>query len=168
VDGQRPGGEDPDVLVADFPAVAVRAVQHVDAPPLGQSGDIGELVAGPGRDQDPARRHRPALDPDPEQVIIPFEGVDVAVEDLATVGLHLRAPCGVKDVGGRTVLGQEVVDVPSGRVARVTGIDQQHRAPRSQQCDRSSQPGGAATDHHDRIAVIGLIHSCRVHPRRFI
>jgi len=41
LDGQRPGGEDPDVLVADFPAVTVRAVQHVDSPSLGQSGDIG-------------------------------------------------------------------------------------------------------------------------------
>ncbi len=168
MDGQRPGGQDPDVLVADFPAVAVRAVQHVDAPSPGQPGNIGELVASPGRDQDPACGHRPALDLDPEQSTITVEGVNVAAEELPAVGLHLRAPRGVKDVGGRAVLGQEVVHVPGGRVARVAAIDEQDRPARSQQPDRSGQPGRAATDHHDVIAVIGLIHNCSVHPRRFI
>ena len=58
VHGQRPGGEDADRLVADLPAVAVRAVQHVAAPALGQPGHVGQLVDQPGGDQQPAGPHR--------------------------------------------------------------------------------------------------------------
>jgi len=87
MDRERPGGQNPDVLVADFPAVAVRAVQHVDTPTLGQAGDVGELVAGTCRDEDPARTHRPIPDLDSERTtsIYAVEGVDVAVEDLPSV-----------------------------------------------------------------------------------
>jgi drug/metabolite transporter, DME family len=71
VHGARPGGEDPDALVADFPPVAVRAVQDVDAPPLGQAGDVGELIVQPGRDEQPPRGYRPAAGLGPEQLAVP-------------------------------------------------------------------------------------------------
>ena len=48
------GGQHADRLVAHLPAVAVRAVQHVAAPPLGQPGHVGQLVDQPGRHQQPA------------------------------------------------------------------------------------------------------------------
>ena len=35
----------PDPLVPDLPAVTVRAVQHVDPPPGGQPGHVGQHVA---------------------------------------------------------------------------------------------------------------------------
>ena len=47
-------------LVADLPAVAVRAVQQVPAPSLPDAGDVGELVADAGRQQDAARGQRAA------------------------------------------------------------------------------------------------------------
>ena len=43
-------------LVADLPAVAVRAVQQVLAPPLADAGDVGELVADAGGDEDRGAR----------------------------------------------------------------------------------------------------------------
>ena len=43
---------------ADLPAVAVRAVQDVEPPPVGQPGHVGQLVAQAGGDQQPPRRHR--------------------------------------------------------------------------------------------------------------
>ena len=44
VAGHRGGAQDGDPLVADLPAVAVGAVQHVPAPPLGEPGHVGQLV----------------------------------------------------------------------------------------------------------------------------
>ena len=48
-------------LVADLVAVAVRAVQQVAAPPLADSGDVGEVVAQAGGDQDATGSQRPAV-----------------------------------------------------------------------------------------------------------
>ena len=57
----RPGGQDADPPVADLPAVAVRAVQHVAAPALGQAGHVGQLVDEPGGHQQPPRPHAAAV-----------------------------------------------------------------------------------------------------------
>jgi hypothetical protein len=51
VRGPWPGGQHADAPVADLPPVAVRAVQHVTTPPLGQPGHVGQLVDQPGRHQ---------------------------------------------------------------------------------------------------------------------
>ena len=53
------GAQHAERLVADLPAVAVRAVQEVPAPPLADAGDVGQLVADTGRDQDPPRASAP-------------------------------------------------------------------------------------------------------------
>lgn len=47
--------DDSDGVVTDFPAVAVRAVQHVPTPAFGQTGDVGQFVREAGGDQQPAR-----------------------------------------------------------------------------------------------------------------
>ena len=41
------------------------------------------------------------------------------------------------------------------RVARLPGVDHQHRAPRPGQRQRPAEPGGSAADHHH---VVGLVH----------
>jgi hypothetical protein len=99
VGGQRPGGEHPDAPVADLPAVAVRAVQHVDAPPVGQAGNVGQLVACPGGEQHAAGRGGPGADLDAEQVAVSFEGVGAAAGDLPAVGPHFGAPRGIEVPG---------------------------------------------------------------------
>ena len=55
--------QDAEGLVADLPAVAVRAVQQVPAPPLADAGDIGQLVAHPGGDEEAAGRQQRRLEP---------------------------------------------------------------------------------------------------------
>ncbi|GAA2877546.1 hypothetical protein GCM10020220_079090 [Nonomuraea rubra] len=61
VHGQRAGGHDADGLVADLPAVAVRAVQHLAAPPPGQPRHRRQLVDQAGGHQQPGRLHRGAV-----------------------------------------------------------------------------------------------------------
>ncbi len=54
LDGVGRAAEHAEPLVADLVAVAVGAVQQVAAPALADAGDVGELVAEPGGDQDAA------------------------------------------------------------------------------------------------------------------
>jgi len=46
VAAERPGHQDAEALAADFPAVAVRAVQHAAAPPLANTGMSGSSSGG--------------------------------------------------------------------------------------------------------------------------
>ena len=57
VDGAGIGAEDADRLVANLPAMAVRAVEEVAAPALARAGNVGQLVDGAGREQQPTRCH---------------------------------------------------------------------------------------------------------------
>ena len=57
VDGAGLGSEDADRLVAHLPAMAVRAVEEVAAPALSRAGNVGKLVDGAGREQEPSRCH---------------------------------------------------------------------------------------------------------------
>ena len=58
VDGAGIGSEDADRLVAHLPAMAVRAVEEVAAPALSRAGNVGKLVDGAGREQEPSRCQR--------------------------------------------------------------------------------------------------------------
>ena len=55
LDGAGHGAEYSDRLVADFPPVAIRAMQEITPPSLADAGDVGQLVAHTGCDQDPPR-----------------------------------------------------------------------------------------------------------------
>ena len=90
VDGAGAGTEDADRLIANLPAVAVRAVEEVPAPALARTGDIGKLVARAGRDEDPPRGQHPAAgELDGEAVVDPEHSVR---DDLDAVAGPLRAP----------------------------------------------------------------------------
>ena len=60
VDGTGIGSEDADRLVAHLPAMAVRAVEEVAAPALSGAGNVGKLIDGAGREQEPSRCQRAA------------------------------------------------------------------------------------------------------------
>ena len=69
--GVRRAAEHAEALVANLVAVAVRAVEQVATPALADAGEVGELIAEPGGDQDPPRRDRVALgDGDPEAAVV--------------------------------------------------------------------------------------------------
>ena len=55
-DGARGAADDAEPAVADLVAVAVGAVQDVAGPPVAQPGDVGQLVAQAGGDQQPPGR----------------------------------------------------------------------------------------------------------------
>ena len=126
--GQRPGGQNADAPVADFPPVAVRAVQHVASPPLGHPRHVGQFVDQPSGHQQPPRPHAaPAVQRHEEAVAFPRRSLDLSGDDLAAVPGHLLAP--VRHQSGRWCAfpGQVVVHVPGRRVARLAGVHHQHR-----------------------------------------
>jgi hypothetical protein len=159
VHGGRAGGEDADALVPDLPAVAVRAVQDVDAPAGGQSRYVGKLVAQAGADQQPAGHDRTRPDVDAEAVAVPAQGGDPSGLHPAAVPGHLGAPGRVDLPGRRAVPGEEVVHVPGGCVARVPRVDHQDRTAEPGQRDGAAQPGRAAADHYH---VIDLVHATTI------
>src|SRR2546425_1186460 len=59
-DGAGTDAEHPERLIATLPAVAVRAVQEVPTPALAGTGDVGQLVDGTRREEQPSRSHRTA------------------------------------------------------------------------------------------------------------
>src|SRR6185369_15322954 len=102
----------------------------------------------------PPRGHRPAAGLDPEPLAVLAQRGDPPGLDPAAVAGHLVA-AGRIDLRRRcTIAGEEVVYVAGRGVARVTRVDHQDRAARPGQGDRAAEPGGAAADHHDVIAVI--------------
>ena len=164
VRGQRPGGQHTDAPVADLPAVAVRAVQHVTPPPRGHPGQVGQLVGEPGRHEQPPGPHAaPAGQRHQKAVALPRRGLDPPGDDLAAVPGHLIAP-GRRQLGGRRAFpGQAVVHVPGQGVARIPGVDHQHRPPRPRQRQAPAEPGGAAAHHHH---VVRLVHGALPPARR--
>ncbi|CAM5638222.1 hypothetical protein SHIRM173S_11845 [Streptomyces hirsutus] len=77
------GGEHPERLVADLPAVAERAVQHVPSEPFGDPGDSGQFVLQPGGDDQPPRADGPA--------VVQQDG-EPRVTGAGTVPGHVRHP----------------------------------------------------------------------------
>ena len=118
-----PVAEHADRAVADLPAVAVRAVQHVAAPPLGDARHVGQLVDETGREHQAARLHRAAvgqLDAEARAVLAALgrHRADASLGQLPAVRRDLRAAGGEQLGRRRALAGQVVVHVPGGRVAR--------------------------------------------------
>ena len=69
-DGLGRAAEHAEGLVADLVAVAVGAVQQVATPPFAHAGDVGDVVAQPGGDQDAAGAQdgRPSCEGDVEAI----------------------------------------------------------------------------------------------------
>ena len=77
--------------VADLPPVAVRAVQHVAAPPLAQPRHVRELVDQAGGHQQPARPHRAAVGQRHGEPVAVADGrVDLPVHDPPAVAAAPR------------------------------------------------------------------------------
>ena len=86
------GAENAEGLVADLPAVAVRAVQEIPAPTLADAGDVRQLVADAGCDEDPPRRQHAATG---EMHREPgFDLGDPIIDELDAVAGHLGAARG--------------------------------------------------------------------------
>ncbi len=153
--GHRTGREHADALIADLPAMAVRAVQHVDAPALGQAWDLGQLVAQAGRDQQPTGGNSSIGEVDAKTIPHPRYGPGQSRLDAPAVPGQFRLAERVELGRRRAVPAQKVVHMTGRRVALITCIQNQHRAAKARQRHRTAEPRGSTTnDHH----VIRLIH----------
>jgi hypothetical protein len=120
-------------------------VQKVPAPSLPDAGNVRQLVAQPGGDQDPARpQWRAAGQSDLEAGRHADHGV---VEQGAAIAGHLTPAGGEQLAGGHAIPGQKAMHVRGRRVARPAGIHHSHRAPGPDQHQGRTQAGSAATDH---------------------
>jgi hypothetical protein len=160
----RPGAEDADWLVADLPAVAVGAVQHRRPPALGQARKLGQLVGQSGGDQQP-----PSCDVTPvrelrhELARTPLHCFNEPALDAYAVLVDLTAPDRQQLARRRTLSAQVVVDVTSRGIARLAGIDHQHRPPRPSQRQRTCEARGPAADH--QYVVRRVVHDGSLRPR---
>jgi transcriptional regulator with XRE-family HTH domain len=149
-DGFRAVPQDSELLVSYLPAVAVRAVQHIPRPPRPEPGDVGQLVAQPGRHKQPPGRYPlSAGHQNVKRVLVaPGHFADDATGDSAAVTLHLLPPSG-QQVGGRQpVPGQEPLHVGCRRVARAARVDHEYPPPGPGQHQGRGQTGGSPTDDH--------------------
>jgi hypothetical protein len=155
VRGHRRGRQHRDRPVAHLPPVAVGAVQHVLAPPLGQACHVGQLVADATGDQHPPGPEPPSAGRRDEEVVgTARQSGDPVGEHLHAVRRHLRATVH-EQLQGVDALAAEVVVRMSGRgVAGLAGVDDQHRSTRPAEGHRAAQPGRTATDDHDVVRVL--------------
>ena len=155
----RAARQHPDGLVAHLPAVAVRAVQHLAAPPLAQPRHVRQLVGEAGRHQEAAGPHPAAVGQGHgEPVADLLRPGHLAGLDPTAVAAHLRAPRREQLAGRRALAPQQAVHAGGRGVARRTRVDDQHRPARPRQHERSVQPGGTAADHHYVISLVHAVH----------
>lgn len=161
VHGHRSGRQDPDDLVADFPAVAVRTVQHVVAPALPQAGHIRQFGDCARCHQEPARANDPAtVQGHGESLAAPLNRVDPSVNDIAAVPLYLR-PSGLYQVERiDAVARQKPMDRGSRCIERLSRIDHQYRTPRPRQHQGPTQSGRSTADHDHVICISHLVSHC--------
>ena len=144
--------------VADLPAVAVRAVQHVAAPPLPQPRHVRELVDQAGGHQQPAgpqpvgRRPASTANRSPSR----SAAVDLAVHDSPPYAATSARPRASSSPGGVPSRPSSPCTPAAGALRGAPGVDHHHRPPRPGQHQRCVQPRRSAADHHD----VGLsVHS---------
>lgn len=154
VSGQRPRGQDADSLVAHFVAVTERAVQHISAPSCGQTGHVGQFIAPAGGNDDPLRCDRPISRLERELANASVDRTNRTGDESDAVAFCF-GPSQPAELGWWcSVAGQEVVYVTRGRVARVSGIDDDHRASEAGEGDRGAESCGSAADHGDVVEIV--------------
>ena len=149
--------EDAERLVANLPAVAVRAVQEIAPPPLADAGDVGQLVAEAGGDQDPPRvQDSAAREANREARLDPG---DVILDQLDAVAGRF-GPAGGQEFGRRhPVPRKETLHVSCRRVPRRSGIDDGDPAACAAEHERRTQAGRAAADHHHvKVVFVVFVH----------
>ena len=143
-----------DAPVADLVAVAERAVDDVAAPVLGEAVDVGELVDQTGGGEHPAGDHGVAAgELDAEAAVVGAGDVDGAAgEDLAAVAADLLATDRGQLRRRKALVAEVAVHVGGGGVARLAGVDDDHRPALAPELEGGGESGGRAADDGD-VAV---------------
>ena len=155
VQTQRVGDDLDDAPVADLEAVTERAVDDVAAPVLGEPVDVGELVDQAGGGEHPTGDDGVTADELDAEVVVVGAG---HVDSPGRRGPHRRS-CGPprdrwrSSSDGRSPFVTEVaVHVCGGGVARLAGVDDDHRAALAPELQGGGEPGGRSADDGD-VAV---------------
>jgi hypothetical protein len=147
---------DRDRLIADFPAVAIRTMEHAPPVQLPDAVDLRKVVADPGGDEQLAGPHGLAVGKrDLESRIgLAFDGRHPDVSQLdRLVAFELAAADRPKLLRIDPVARQVAVQGLRGGVARVAGVTHQHRPPASAEHERRAQPGRSGPDNHDVVRL---------------
>ena len=135
------------------------------APVLGEAGHVGQLVGQAGRGDDPSGVDDvPAGELEAEAVVLARDVEDPSGEDLGPVGAYLLAR-DPQEVRRRPPLVPEVaVHVGGRRIARLAGVDDEHRASLPGQLQGRCEAGGGPADDgdvdvplDDGVAVVGAV-----------
>jgi hypothetical protein len=149
LDGPGPDAEHSDRLVANLPAVAVRAVEEVAAPALPRACELRKLVDGARREQNPAGREAASARECERET--PLDADDAVLDELDPVAAHLRPPRR-EQIGRRhAVATEEAVHVRGRCVARGAGVDDGDASARPAEHERRAEAGRTAADHHDVV-----------------
>ena len=128
--------------------MAVGAVHDVATPPLAQPGYVEQLVHQPGGHRRPRHPRRPPVgEREPEAVVLPSRGDDLAV----ATGRRTRAPRrghARSSAGGIPSWPSRPCSPQRARTRR-SGVDHEDRAAGAGQHGNPVQPGGTAAEHHD-------------------
>jgi len=166
VHAQRTVAGDDDGAVPDLVAVAVRAVQHVAAPPLRDPGDVGQLVAAArGADHATCEHVRAVVERDVERAHRAGHGHGACGADDASVAEHLVAAVREQCARGDTVTREVAVRVCGGCVARAPVVEHEHAPPGTCEDEGRGQAGRAAPDDDD-VPRCSAVVRCRSEPRR--
>ena len=169
VEPRRMGDDLDDPAVADLEPVAERAVDDVATPVVGEALDVGEHVDQTGGGEHPAGDQRVAADELDAEVIVVGPGhLDhAAVDHLAAVAADLVATDRGQRRGRHAVVSEVAVQVRGGGVARLAGVDDDHRAALATELERGRESGGRSADDRDVAvaldrAVFVVAHASRV------
>lgn len=164
MDGEAAAADHPNVLVADLPAMAERAMRHILAPVLGKSWDVREFIDDAGGDQEPFAAVGAAIaERDAEFTVELFYPQDPALNNVHVVGFQIGPAQPGQLEGSNAVARDEAMGASGGCVARLAGIDHGDRAAGAPQNESRIESGRAAAnddyvlhDVHLLLGVFGL------------
>ena len=141
----RSAGEDlDDAQVAHLVSVAERAMDDVAAPMLREALDVGEFVSQARGSQGAVRDDRVTPRQLGTQPIVVGAGHanNAFGQDLHAVAANLRASHAEQRGRRHALIPEVAVHVRGRRVARLAGVDDDHRTTLAPQLEGCGQPGG--------------------------
>jgi hypothetical protein len=154
------GAENPEGLVADFPPVAVRAMQEITPPPFADARNLGQLIADTRRDQDAPRIQDSAAAEANREPSLDLG--DLSRDQFDAVAGYLEPSRSQEVAGGHSVARKEPVHVGRRRVPRHSGIDDRDPTARAAEHERRTQTGCTPAHHHHVEVVFVHASSLRV------
>jgi hypothetical protein len=162
VEGRRSGTEDPERLVADFPPMAVRALEQAATPGLPCPGHLGKDVAQTGGDDDVPPLHRRATGDRDGPSFSVFAGIlGGTVEERDSVGVEVAPSEGDEVVRRGPIPGDEAVGRIGRGVTWFSGVDDRNGAACSSEDERGAQARHSPTDDDDVVSLLAVHPSIR-------